>query len=269
MEEIIGGLIRMAPPEIVREVQGSMSTMTSTELLRKIEQSKVDSYNAEIGNLKDYDCPLCKNKGFVGVLRNGLMAVEECGCMNRRRSMRLLNASGLSNLMHEYTFDKYQTPSQWQKSVKNKAVEFVKRGKGWFVIVGHPGTGKTHICTAICGMFLEQNKAVRYMVWREEAPRIKASINDRETYEKMLGGYKDADVLYIDDFWKGTVTDADINLSFELLNYRYNDRNKITIISGEKDIEQMLEIDEAIGSRIYEMSKGFQVKTQNENWRLR
>lgn len=55
-------------------------------------------------------------------------------------------------------------------------------------------------------------------------------------------------VFYIDDFIKETVTDADINIAFELLNARYNDHEKLTIISTEKSI------DEALGSRIYERS---------------
>ena len=242
--------------------------MTSTELRAKVEQSKVDAYNEQTGTMIGYDCPVCKNKGYVGILRDGIMAVSECDCMIRRRTMRRLAQSGLQAIMEDYTFDRYETPKAWQKSAKAKAMDFAEHGNGWFVIVGFPGTGKTHLCTAICGSLLEQNKSVLYMLWRDEAPKLKANVNDRAIYDNVMGEYKAADVLYIDDFWKGSVTDADINLAFELLNSRYNSR-KITILSGEKDIEQMLEIDEAVGSRIYERSKGYLVKTPAENYRLR
>ena len=106
------------------------------------------------------------------------------------------------------------------------------------------------------------------MVWRKEAPRLKASVNDRDVYDKIMDDFEKSDVLYIDDFWKGTVTDADINLAFELLNSRYNNRNKITIISSEHDIEEMVEIDEAIGSRIYERARNHTIKTPKDNFRL-
>lgn len=245
-----------------------MSTMTSTALLEKVEQSKVEAYNAQIGSMTGCDCPICKNKGYVGVIRDGIMVVSECACMARRRSLRRLEQSGLQTVMEDYTFDRYETPKAWQKNAKAKAMDFAQHGNGWFVIVGNSGTGKTHLCTAICGSLLEQNKSVLYMLWRDEAPKLKANVNDRAIYDKMMGEYKATDVLYIDDFWKGSVTDADINLAFELLNSRYNSR-KITILSGEKDIEQMLEIDEAVGSRIYERSKGYLVKTPAENYRLR
>ena len=71
-------------------------------------------------------------------------------------------------------------------------------------------------------------------------------------------------VLYIDDLFKigkgqdgrkQRPTSADVNLAFEILNYRYNKPTCITIISSELYAEDILDIDEAIGSRIYERAK--------------
>ena len=149
-------------------------------------------------------------------------------------------------------------------------MNYLVRGDGkWFIISGNSGTGKTHLCTAICGELIKAGKEVRYMLWRDEAPRLKALVNDRFEYDRLISEIKRADVLYIDDFWKGAVTQADINLSFEILNARYNSKQKVTLISSERTIEQILSVDEAIGSRIYERSKGFYIKTPDENWRLR
>lgn len=269
MQEVIASLLAKAPPQVLKENLDSISNMQLTELQARVEQNKVDSYNAEVGTLQGYDCPICKNRGGIALLSNGQMVIKECQCMNRRRLTRNLARSGLSSLLEQYTFERYETKAEWQKSAKNKAIDFAEGGRGWFVITGSPGTGKTHLCTAICSSLLDRGKAVKYMLWRDDAPRLKANINDRELYDAQMNEYKDCDVLYIDDFWKGSITEADINLSFELLNSRYNDKRKITIISGEKDIEQILEIDEAIGSRIYEMSKGFLIKTpEGKNYRL-
>jgi DNA replication protein DnaC len=66
------------------------------------------------------------------------------------------------------------------------------------------------------------------------------------------------------------VTPADVNLAFEILNYRYVNRRLVTILSSEKTIEEILDIDEAVGSRIFERCKGHYVKfVGKENWRLR
>ena len=105
------------------------------------------------------------------------------------------------------------------------------------------------------------------MLWRNEASRLKANVNE-SVYGDMIKNLTEIPVLYIDDFFKGGVTQGDINLAFELINDRYNSR-KATIISSEKTINDLLNIDEAIGSRIVERSGEFITNiTRKENYRL-
>lgn len=73
-------------------------------------------------------------------------------------------------------------------------------------------------------------------------------------------------MLYIDDLFKGKITEADINLVFEILNYRYNNNFK-TIISSEYMLTELLKIDEAISSRILEKSRGYHLDIKRENGR--
>lgn len=255
---------------------------SAKDLMKKLEQNgsgisptmlmeqKAKEINELSGNLGFVNCSVCKNKGYIAVIRNDSLVMRECKCMARRKTLKRIKQSGLMDMLRGYTFAEYKTPEQWQKVAKEKAQEFVKEGSGkWFMIAGTPGTGKTHICTAIAGELIKANKEVRYMLWRSEAPHLKALVNERETYEREMRELREVDVLYIDDFFKGTVSDADINLAFEILNARYNARRLLTIISSEKTIEEILDIDEAIGSRIYERSKGFCIKTPAQNWRLK
>jgi DNA replication protein DnaC len=238
------------------------SGMTLTEM-------KAKTLNDQVGNLKGVDCQACKNKGYVAESRGDCLVMVECECMAKRRSLNRIEKSGLSGLIERYTFGAYMEEEGWQKNAKQKALEYVESGRGkWFVISGTPGTGKTHLCTAIASALMDDGHELRYMLWRNDAPRLKAMVNDRDAYEAELGKLKSVDVLYIDDFFKGGVTEADVNLAFELINERYN-RQLRTIISSERGVESMLDIDEAIGSRIYERSKGFCVKMPEKNWRLR
>ena len=57
-----------------------------------------------------------------------------------------------------------------------------------------------------------------------------------------------------------SVTAGDINLAFEILNYRYNNKLK-TIISSELLTTELKDIDESLAGRIYEM-------TQHNNYAL-
>jgi len=107
--------------------------------------------------------------------------------------------------------------------------------------------------------FINAGNAAHYMLWRDEIVPLKASVMDDEAYEKAIRKLKEIKVLYIDDFFKterGKMpTTAEINIAFEILNYRYNNRDLITIISSERLIDDIIDIDEAVGSRIYERSR--------------
>ena len=71
--------------------------------------------------------------------------------------------------------------------------------------------------------------------------------------------WKTVEVLYIDDLFKTeqgrNPTTADVNIAFEILNYRYRNPELITIISSERTIQDIVKIDEAVGSRIFEKSR--------------
>ena len=57
---------------------------------------------------------------------------------------------------------------------------------------------------------------------------------------------------------------------FEIVNYRYLN-NLPLIISTEFTVDRLLDFDEAIGSRIFEMSKNYLVEIEGKenNYRLR
>jgi DNA replication protein DnaC len=99
---------------------------------------------------------------------------------------------------------------------------------------------------------------------------LKQKIMDEEFYKKQLNKYQNAKVLLIDDLLKGKTTDADKNIMFEIINYRYINHLPI-IVSSEYGINSLLNFDEAIGSRIYEMCKDYLVEITNDsknNYRL-
>jgi DNA replication protein DnaC len=191
-----------------------------------------------------------------------------------------LKASGLENVLKDYRFDNYVAKEPWQQGVIDKAKKFVNdEGNHWFFMGGQSGCGKTHLCTAVCREFLLKGKSVQYMLWRDDVTKLKSAVTDSEEYGKLIDRYKNADVLYIDDLFKtGKVdsgfqkpTAADINVAFEILNYRYNNPALITIISSELTEDELLDIDEATGGRIYERAKkAFSIgQDRKKNYRIK
>lgn len=117
------------------------------------------------------------------------------------------------------------------------------------------------------------------MMWREDIERLKANKMDAEVYAEMMDKFKTVPVLYIDDLFKTGKADtlqkptpADINTAFELLNYRYNKPDLITIISSESQIADLINIDEAIAGRIKERCGDYLINIKpdkTKNYRLR
>ena len=255
---------------------------------------KVDSFNKGEGSrhIEDgYNCKECNNKALVAwVAKNedGSLrcAYGPCKCEEVRRSLIRLKASGLKNIIKDCTFEKFEATEPWQKSIKDAAMEYAKNPQGWFALLGQSGAGKTHLCTAICREFLLSGKRVTYMLWRDDIVKIKNAAQSKEfddealELHKLLDKFKTADILYIDDLFKtgkdpktGTMQKpsvADINYAFEIINYRYNNPSLLTIISSELSEDELLDIDEAVGGRIYERSKAFTIgKNRDRNYRMR
>lgn len=249
------------------------------------EKRNAETFNASPGSLNEqdgYKCELCKNKGLI------MRAVQtesgywttfsrQCECMKVRTTIKRMEKSGLKNIIRDYTFDKFETTEDWQRKLKSVAQDYAKNPVGWFFLGGQSGAGKTHLCTAICREFLLAGREVRYMLWRDEIEKIKDFENpDRE---KTVEDFKNVPVLYIDDLFKTgkrqdgekqrpTVTD--VNIAFEILNFRYNNPGFLTVISSECTVNDIIEIDEATGGRIFERAMAYSLKPdKSKNYRLK
>lgn len=223
------------------------------------EQARCDAMNAESGNLKGEHCEICRDKGLVYYVKAGEIVCRPCECMTARENMSRIRKSGLEQNLEAYTFASYEAKEEWQKKAKAAAISYAKEPHGWFMLCGQVGAGKTHLCTAIVGELMKTGRTARYMLWRDEAVRLKSCVNDEAAYNRLMRPLKEADVLYIDDLFKtsgnASPTQGDINIAFELINYRYCQPESLTLFSCEMMVDDILSVDEAVGSRIYQRTK--------------
>lgn len=251
-----------------------MSQEERQQAVLDIERQRVERFNAKPGNLDQtdgYNCPECKNRGNIGYLDviGGIIRPRypECRCMAIRRSILRMKASGLEKSIRENTFKRFEAKEPWQRAMFDMAQRYVSEGwkdGRWLFIGGQPGSGKTHICTAVAGKLLYE-KPLLYVVWPQASKKLKAIVNDAEEYEREISRVETIDVLYIDDLFKPVTGDsgekqpptpADVKLAFEIINYRYINKMP-TIISCEWQIGELGDIDEATGGRIAERSRGY------------
>ncbi|MBQ6067727.1 MAG: ATP-binding protein [Clostridia bacterium] len=245
------------------------------------EEAQVRRLNEDAGGLNrrdGIDCPRCRNKGWL--YRNteeGLTALP-CDCLRRREIMRRIDESGLGQSIRAYTFDRFADREDWQKTMKQTAQAFcADENARWFYIGGQPGSGKTHLCTAICDFYIRRGLDTRYLLWAEKSKQLKAAVNDSyRSYAAALEEYKRIPVLYIDDFLKvrqgGVPSDGDLNLAFELINARLLSPDRITVISSEKTLEEAMTYDEATISRIAQQCGKYRIDVdwdREKNYRLR
>lgn len=259
--------------QLFQQRQKNSTELSYSEYLKR----QCDAMNQSVGDLSDYDCPECRNKGYVYRIRGNEVVARECECMPLRDSIRRIKKSGLEGMLDTCTFDTFDAHDDWQKTMKQAALNFLDDTEGnWFYAGGQVGCGKTHICTAIVGEFLRRGLASKYMVWSDEIVGIKANVTDESVYGRIMGKLKTIPVLYIDDLFKTAAgtnpTAADVKIAFEIFNARYNDRKLITVISSERSIGDLLAIDEAVGSRIYQRTKKYCLcisKDRKKNYRMR
>ena len=215
-----------------------------------------------------YTCPTCKDSGWLFETDDkGYEYVVPCKCRAIRIARERLDRSGLAKEFKEKNFDNFFTYNNPvlvdAKSTAEKYVERFEESKDTrpnsLLLCGQVGAGKTHLGTACSVELINKGIAVIYMGYREEMTSLKAHVTDPDVYTKEMDRYKKAEVLFIDDFLKGKITEADVNILYEIINYRYNNNLPI-ILSTEKNLDSLINFDEAIASRLIEMCRGFIVE---------
>ncbi len=222
--------------------------------------------------LRDYRCDKCKNSGFIAVQQGEYEVARECECRQIKINADNILRSGLTEVIDTLTFGSFISKDQWQKSLKDGAVKYaqliLKREKNWFMVCGVVGCGKTHIATAIMRELLFRGIKAAYFEWRELARILKARQFDIEEYDHLIETLANYKVLYIDDFLKGAVTEADKTVAYDIINTRYR-LNLPVIITSEKTHAEISTLDDAVASRIYQKTKDFYFEVSGEGKNMR
>lgn len=219
--------------------------------------------------VSSYKCTKCRDMLFI-INDN---EATPCECRAIRIAEEMLEKSGISKEFRKKNFENfnysidrqvlmgYTSAMTYTKEMikemisnkkQNKNMKFEKESS--IIFMGQVGSGKTHLSLSIANKLLSNGIGVLYMSYREVMTTIKQNMLDESSYKKIVNKYKNAKILLIDDLFKGNLTKSDINIMFEIINYRYFN-NLPMIISTECSKNVLLSIDEAIGSRILEMCK--------------
>ena len=226
-----------------------------------------------------YKCDKCMDTGWLLVPNTkGAPIAISCECRDAERLKNQWKSAGINIENKKLTFKNFKIWNESSRISKEAAIDYYNRFNSIrhdrvnsIIFCGQVGSGKTHLAVALAINFINKGIRVIYMPYRDIITKIKQNIMDNEYYKKLISKFQTCEILLIDDLFKGKVTESEINIMFEIINYRYLNHLPI-IVNSEYVIERILYFDEAIGSRIYEMCKDYVVeikKDRSNNFRLR
>lgn len=264
----------------MEEIKKILNTEEDVPLTSNYERltREAEVFNQAKGNLNEFDCPICNNKGYVQkvvfeeMYNDYIPVIVKCSCTSKRATLNKAKRSGLGEYVDK-RFDDYIVKDNWQKEIKTKALEYIKDDKKWFTILGQSGAGKTLIgCIIANYLLLVRNEEVLYITWTDFISKLKRDMmgDNSNGVSEYLDRVKNVEVLFLDELLK-KYNDTDLKYIVEIINYRYVNRLK-TIITSEKTIGELLDIDEATFSRVVERSDKYVIniaKDHSKNYRLR
>jgi DNA replication protein DnaC len=208
-------------------------------------------------------CPICQGAGYlredvpVGHPRFGKLIA--CRCLQAKlEAQHISSLRAVSNLdaMDRYTLDSFMPDGVGLTEEKRKnlrKVYEVARGyaqepRGWLVLLGGYGCGKTHLAAAIANEQVAKGRSALFVVVPDLLDHLRAAYSPHSpaTYDERFDQVRNAPLLILDDLGTQSSTNWAQEKLFQIFNHRYNARLP-TVVTSNQDLEA---IDIRIRSRL-------------------
>lgn len=119
------------------------------------------------------------------------------------------------------------------------------------LVVGVPGSGKTHMACAMCAELILAGFSAKYVSMPSMTTAIRASYRSQEGVQPFIESLIAVDFLVIDEIDLHGTSDNDYNILYEIINGRYEAGKRPTMALSNRDLAHLRnDLDERIISRL-------------------
>jgi DNA replication protein DnaC len=193
-------------------------------------------------------CPKCGGTGFMIVQGANLSGAKPCDCRFDGRSSRMEEKSQIPPLYRNASFDNFSVPGPENPiarrdltnsllAVKNYVREFPNESRPGLLLIGEPGTGKTHLAVAALRKIIEKGFECLFSDYQALLDRIRSGYDpssnssNKEAYRSAL----DSEVLLLDDLGAHRVTDWVEDTITSIVTHRCNNRKALIATTNLPD----------------------------------
>lgn len=170
--------------------------------------------------------------------------------LNAQARKQELLALGLPSRLHVHSLANFHPENDKANIILKTCLRYVEtaderiKSGDSFLFFGNPGTGKTHLASAVLQAVHDQGFSCLYSTADKIMDEIKACWDRGGQDSEVIAKFSDVDFLVIDELGAGYGTQAERTNVFKIINRRYNNLRSTFGLSnlGQKDLTEVLSL---------------------------